>query len=223
MWIHDPHANILGFSIGSAVFGGHINVRTDRPRHAASRLDFIDVQIPVSVSALDRPAFDRTQLCLFLSLFRLTSDAISTLQVYRVLKYKYKVLRVKSTLSTSTLKYLSTLKQVQVPKYMPYTPCLKNVPPLACHNFDTHEWILISFGRNVTDEVGNQKTLYVPPQVTCAFALPGKTGKHENHSSPKFTLTRSLTIPLCPKRITALPSEIFVLKSRHNINKTSVY
>jgi len=23
-----------------------------------------------------------------------------------------------------------------------YTPCLKkNVPPLACYNFDTHEWI----------------------------------------------------------------------------------
>jgi len=29
-----------------------------------------------------------------------------------------------------------------------YTPCLKkNVPPLAC--FDTREWILIFFGRNV--------------------------------------------------------------------------
>jgi len=28
--------------------------------------DFIEVQIPVLVSALDRPAFDRTQLCLFL-------------------------------------------------------------------------------------------------------------------------------------------------------------
>jgi len=36
----------------------------------------------------------------------------------------------------------------------------KNVPPLACYNFDTHEWILILFGRNVTDKVGNQKTLY---------------------------------------------------------------
>jgi len=33
----------------------------------------------------------------------------------------------------------------------------KNVPPLACYNFDTHEWILIFFGRNVTDKVGNQK------------------------------------------------------------------
>jgi len=62
------------------------------------------------------------------------------------------------------------------------TPCLKNVPPLAGYNFDAHEWILILFGRNVTDKVGNQKTLYtMPPQITCASALPGKTGKHENH------------------------------------------
>jgi len=36
----------------------------------------------------------------------------------------------------------------------------KNVPPLACYNFDAHEWILIFFGTNVTDKVGNQKTLY---------------------------------------------------------------
>jgi len=27
-----------------------------------------------------------------------------------------------------------------------YTPCLKKVPPLACYNFDAHEWILIFFG-----------------------------------------------------------------------------
>jgi len=36
----------------------------------------------------------------------------------------------------------------------------KNVPHLACYNIDTHEWILIFFGRNVTDKAGNQKTLY---------------------------------------------------------------
>jgi len=36
----------------------------------------------------------------------------------------------------------------------------KNVPPLACYNFVAHEWILIFFGTNVTDKVGNQKTLY---------------------------------------------------------------
>jgi len=41
-----------------------------------------------------------------------------------------------------------------------YTMSQKNVPPLACYNFDAHEWILIFFGRNVTDKVGNQKTRY---------------------------------------------------------------
>jgi len=39
----------------------------------------------------------------------------------------------------------------------------------------------IFFGTNITDKVGNQKTLYMPPQITCASALPVKTGKHENH------------------------------------------
>jgi len=36
----------------------------------------------------------------------------------------------------------------------------KNVPPVACYNFDAHEWILIFFGTNVTDKVSNQKMLY---------------------------------------------------------------
>jgi len=50
------------------------------------------------------------------------------------------------------------------------TPCLKkNVPPLACYNFDTHEWILIFFGRNVTDKVGNQKTLYYATSNNLCF------------------------------------------------------
>jgi len=35
----------------------------------------------------------------------------------------------------------------------------KNVPPMACYNFDTREQIIILFGRNVTDKVGNQKML----------------------------------------------------------------
>jgi len=41
-----------------------------------------------------------------------------------------------------------------------YTVSQKNVTPLACYNFDAHEWIFIFFGRNVTDEVDNQKTSY---------------------------------------------------------------
>jgi len=56
----------------------------------------------------------------------------------------------------------------------------KNVPHLACYNFDTHEWISIFFGRYVNDKVRNQRRLTMPPQITCASALPGKTGKQEN-------------------------------------------
>jgi len=52
-----------------------------------------------------------------------------------------------------------------------YTPCLKNVPPLACYNFDTHEWILTFFGRNVTDKVGNQKTLYNATSNNLCFCI----------------------------------------------------
>jgi len=35
----------------------------------------------------------------------------------------------------------------------------KNVPPMACYNFDTHEQSVIFFGRNVTEKVGYQKVL----------------------------------------------------------------
>jgi len=59
---------------------------------------------------------------------------------------------------------------------------------MACYNFDAHEWILIFFGRNVTDTVGNQKMLSMPPQMTCASALPVKTGKRENHIFQSVTL-----------------------------------
>jgi len=45
----------------------------------------------------------------------------------------------------------------------------KNVPPLAWYNFDTHEWIFIFFGRNVTDKAGNQKTLYYATSNNLCF------------------------------------------------------
>ena len=65
-----------------------------------------------------------------------------------------------------------------------HTPCLKKRPTLACYNFDTHERILILFGRNVTGSVGNQTHFTMPPQIACAFALPSKTG---NTKSAFFT------------------------------------
>jgi len=33
--------------------------------------------------------------------------------------------------------------------------CLKNAHPMTCYNFDTHEQILVFFGTNVTDKLGN--------------------------------------------------------------------
>jgi len=45
----------------------------------------------------------------------------------------------------------------------------KNVPSLSCYNFDVHEWILTFFGRNVTDRVGNQRTLYYATSNNLCF------------------------------------------------------
>jgi len=53
----------------------------------------------------------------------------------------------------------------------------KNVPPLTCYNFDTHEWILIFFGRNVTDKVGNQKTLYYATPNNLCFCSTCQNGE----------------------------------------------
>jgi len=55
----------------------------------------------------------------------------------------------------------------------------KNVTPLPCHNFDIRERMLIFFGRDATDKVSDQKTFTRPPQITCASALPGKTGNRK--------------------------------------------
>ena len=78
----------------------------------------------------------------------------------------------------------------------------KNVPPLACYNFDAHEWSLIFFGRNVTDKVGNQKCFTMPPQVICAYALPGKMRKHENHifHSTGLCYTHNAPVRYLPER-----------------------
>jgi len=62
------------------------------------------------------------------------------------------------------------------------TPCLEKT---------SHLWLAITlthmnrfwyfFGRNFTNKVGYQKCFDMPPQITCASALSGKMGKHENH------------------------------------------
>jgi len=60
----------------------------------------------------------------------------------------------------------------------------KNVPPLACYNYDAYEWILILFGRNVTDKVGNQKTLYyVTPNNLCFCTTCQNVETRKSHIS----------------------------------------
>ena len=56
----------------------------------------------------------------------------------------------------------------------------KNVTLLACHEFDTCEWILIFFGRNVTDNVSNQKMLYCATSSNLCFCTTLHNGEQEN-------------------------------------------
>ena len=53
----------------------------------------------------------------------------------------------------------------------------KNVPTLACYNFDASECILIFFGRNVTDKVGNQKTRYYATSNNLCFCTTCQNGE----------------------------------------------
>jgi len=64
----------------------------------------------------------------------------------------------------------------------------------------------IFFGRNVTDKVRNQNTLYYATQITCASALPVKTGKHENHIFHSIGLCYTHNAPVCclPERINVI-------------------
>jgi len=51
---------------------------------------------------------------------------------------------------------------------------------LVCCNFDIRELILIFFGRNVTDKVSNQKTLYYATSNNLCFCITWQNGKHKN-------------------------------------------
>ena len=77
-----------------------------------------------------------------------------------------------------------------------YTVCQKNVQPLACYNFDAHEWILIFFGRNVTDKVGNQKTLYYATSNNLCFCTTWQNAeKRKSHFTQLDCVTH--TMHLC--------------------------
>ena len=66
----------------------------------------------------------------------------------------------------------------------------KNVPPLACYNFDTHEWILIFFVRNVTDKVSNQNMFYCVTSNNICFCTTWQNGETRKlHFSLKCCIT----------------------------------
>ena len=53
----------------------------------------------------------------------------------------------------------------------------KNVPHLTCYNLDTHDPIMIIYGRSVTEKVKKQMMCVVfPPRLSSASVLPCKTG-----------------------------------------------
>jgi len=55
----------------------------------------------------------------------------------------------------------------------------KNVPPLVYYNFDIRERILIFLAEMLPIKQAIKRRFTMPPQITCASALPGKTGKHK--------------------------------------------
>jgi len=61
-----------------------------------------------------------------------------------------------------------------------HAPGLKKVPPLACYNFDTCERIWIILCRNVTDKVGNQKTLYCATSNNLCFCTTWQNKETKN-------------------------------------------
>ena len=88
----------------------------------------------------------------------------------------------------------------------------KNVPHLACSNFDTCERILIFFGRNVTDKVGNQKALYyVPLQINPCFCTTSQNAELE-----KCIFHSYAVLVHCLNSTSCLISSIFLTHdSRH--------
>ena len=77
----------------------------------------------------------------------------------------------------------------------------KNVPPLAYYNFDTHEWILIFLAEMLPIKQATKRRFTVPPQVTCASALPRKTGKRKNYIFTQLDcVTHNAPVRCLPER-----------------------
>ena len=69
----------------------------------------------------------------------------------------------------------------------------------SCYNFDIglHESIWVTFGRNITQNVSNQKILYFLPHLTSASALPEERG---NPEIPVFHLMMDVVLSVNTKK-----------------------
>jgi len=66
----------------------------------------------------------------------------------------------------------------------------KNYTPFVCYNFDTHQPILVIFGRNATEKVSNRT--YLITSASSCFCT-GETWKHKNHiASLRYSITTLL-------------------------------
>jgi len=96
-------------------------------------------------------------------------------------------------------------------QFSEYTVSQKR-PPLACYNFDAHEWTVVFFGRNITHKVGNQKPLYYATSNNLCFcSLSVKMGKHENHIFHSIGLcyTHNAPVRCLPERKKIVICDVF--------------
>ena len=57
---------------------------------------------------------------------------------------------------------------------------------MVCYNFDTREWSLTCFDRNVTDRVRNQNTLYCATSNNLCFCTTWQNWEHENRIFTRY-------------------------------------
>ena len=87
-----------------------------------------------------------------------------------------------------------------------YIHCVskKDIPPLACYNSDALNGFWYFFGRNVTDKVGNQKTLYYATSINLCFCTTWQNGEtwNENHifHSTGLCYTHNAPVRCLPER-----------------------
>ena len=84
--------------------------------------------------------------------------------------------------------------EICVNKNLDYTVSQKNVPSMACYNFDIHEQILIFFGRNVTNKVGNQRVLSYASSNNWCFCT---TWQNEERRKSHFSLNCCISWECC--------------------------